>query len=147
VGGAAYMMIECLVYIGVLFALLGVGYAAMYRCITNSVALRRNADDISSALHAGERWRADLRSAAGPIRVQTSASEQVILFSAAQGELAYRFATNAVFRRVGQHPWVRQLERVKASDMQADPRQSVTPWRWELELQPRSKSARIRPLF
>ena len=38
-GPGAYMLTEALVYIGVLFVLLGVGYAALYRCIENSVAL------------------------------------------------------------------------------------------------------------
>src|ERR1019366_10279726 len=53
-----YLLIEALVYIGVVAALLGVAYAAAYRSIDRSIALRRSADDITSALHAGERWRA-----------------------------------------------------------------------------------------
>ena len=62
-GQRGYLLIEALVYIAVIVALLGVAYAAMYRCIDRSIALRRNADDITSALHAGERWRADVRAA------------------------------------------------------------------------------------
>src|SRR5215813_10617322 len=50
----AYMMVEALVYIGVLFLLLGVGYVALYRCIDASTALRRNAADIGKALQTGE---------------------------------------------------------------------------------------------
>ena len=42
-GNRAYLMIEALVYIAVVFVLLGAGYAAMYRCVDNSIALRRNA--------------------------------------------------------------------------------------------------------
>src|SRR4029077_12950063 len=55
-----YLLTEALVYIGLLFVILGVGYLAMDRSIDNSVLLRRNADDIANALHAGERWRADV---------------------------------------------------------------------------------------
>ena len=62
-GQRGYLLIEALVYIAVVVTLLGVAYAAMYRCVDRSFALRRNADDITSALHAGERWRADVRAA------------------------------------------------------------------------------------
>jgi len=36
-------MVECLVYIGVLFLILGAGYVALYQGIDNSVTLHRNA--------------------------------------------------------------------------------------------------------
>src|ERR1041384_5004380 len=58
-----YLMVEALVYIGVVFVVLGVGYAALYRCIDNSAVMRRTANDITKAMHAGERWRADVRAA------------------------------------------------------------------------------------
>src|SRR5439155_11435731 len=67
---SGYMLIEALVYIGVSFLLLGIGFAAMYRCIDNSVGLRRSADDITSALHAGERWRADVRATVRPVQLE-----------------------------------------------------------------------------
>ena len=56
-------LIELLVYMGVLLVLMGVGYAAFYRCLDNSTALRQSADDIVNALHAGEDWRGDVRTA------------------------------------------------------------------------------------
>ena len=58
---AGFQLIEALVYIAVVFVVLGAGYEALYRCIDSSITLRRNADDITNALHAGERWRADVR--------------------------------------------------------------------------------------
>jgi hypothetical protein len=147
----AFMLTECLVYIGLLFVVLGAGYLAMDRCIDNSLVLRRNADDIASALRAGERWRADVRTASAGTRLENSEDSQTLVLSGARGETAYRFSTNAVLRRVGQGPWVRLLGNVKSSAMQSDPRQRVTAWRWELELQPRAKASvkasRIRPLF
>src|SRR5438105_12099409 len=75
---AGYMLVEALVYIGLSFLLLGVGFAAMYRCIDNSVGLRRSSDDITSALHAGERWRADVRAAVRPIKLENLPAEQVL---------------------------------------------------------------------
>jgi hypothetical protein len=150
-GQRAYLLIEALVYIAVIVALLGAGYAAMYRCVDSSIALRRNADDITSALHAGERWRADVRAATSQVRVENTDAGQLLHLEGARGTVVYRFTTNAVFRCVGAAPWVRLLENVKSSTMVADPREYVTAWRWELELQPRGKGSvkpgRVRPLF
>ncbi len=146
-GPGAYMLTEALVYIGVLFVLLGVGYAALFRCIENSVALRRNAEEIANALHAGERWRADLRLANGQVKWENRSAEQILRLPTARGELAYRFATNSVFRQVGNGPWTHLLQNVKSSVMEPDRRQTLTSWRWELELQTRGKSTRVRPLF
>ena len=146
-GPGAYMLTEVLVYIGVLFVLLGVGYAALYRCIENSVALRRNAEEIANALHAGERWRADLRLANGQVKWENRSAEHILRLPTARGELAYRFATNSVFRQVANGPWTHLLQNVKSSVMEPDQRQTLTAWRWELELQPRGKSTRVRPLF
>ena len=149
--GDGYFLIEVLVYIGVLVLLLGVGYAAMYRCLDSSVALRRNADDITSALHAGERWRADVRSANNPVRVEESSEGQLLHLRGPQGEITYRFATNSISRRLGTGGWVCLLPNVKASSMKADAREYATGWRWDLELQTRAhgsvKPGRVRPLF
>jgi len=145
---AAFMLIECLVYISVLLILLGVGYAAFYRCMENSLALRRSADDLANALHAGERWRADLRAATGPIRLEDNPDGSILVLPGGRGEVAYQFTTNAVLRRVGAGRWTTLLDRVKSSTLAPDPRPNVTAWRWELELQPRSrKPGRVRPLF
>jgi hypothetical protein len=150
-GTHAYLLIEALVYIAVVLALLGAGYAAMYRCLDSSIALRRNADDITSALHAGERWRADVRSATNGVRLEDMAPGQLLRLQGTNSEVAYLFSTNAISRRLGAGSWVRVLPNVKSSVMQADPREHATAWRWELELQPRTtgsvKPARIRPLF
>jgi hypothetical protein len=147
----AYLLIEALVYIAVIVALLGAGYAAMYRCVDRSIALRRNADDITSALHAGERWRADVRAATSQPRVENTDAGQLLYLEGARGGVVYRFTTNAVFRSVSGGPWARVLEHVKSSNMAPDQREHVTAWRWELELLPRAygsvKPGRLRPLF
>ena len=146
-----YLLIEALVYIGVIVVLLGVAYSATYRCIDRSIALRRNADDITSALHAGERWRADVRAAASQVRLEDTDAGQLLHLDGPSTAVVYSFATNAISRRVGTGPWVRLLPNVKSSTMTADRREYVTAWRWELELQTRqtgsAKPSRIRPLF
>ena len=147
----AYLLIEALVYIAVIVALLGVGYAAMYRCVDSSLALRRNADDIASALHAGERWRADVRAATTQVRAENTDAGQHLYLEGARGTVTYRFATNAVLRSVNAGPWLHVLSSVKSSTMTTDKREYVTAWRWELELQTHAygsvKPGRVRPLF
>ena len=146
---AGYMMIECMVYIGVLLVLLAVSYVALYRCIDRSVALKRNASDITTALHAGERWRADIRNVNGAARVDPATD--TLRLPTPRGEILYRFESNAVLRRIGSNGWIHLLENVKSSSMQPDPRQIVTAWKWELELQHYKKDTsntnRVRPLF
>jgi hypothetical protein len=150
-GQRGYLLIEALVYIAVVMTLLGVGYAAMYRCVDSSIALRRNADEITSALHAGERWRADVRAATSQAHVENADDGQLLYLEGAQATVIYIFTTNAVFRSIGGGPWSRVLEHVKSSTMSPDQREYVTAWRWELELQPRAvasvKPGRVRPLF
>jgi hypothetical protein len=147
-GKRAMMLIECLVYMGALVALLGVGYAVFYYSFENSFALRRSTDDIAKALKAGERWRADVRSAGNQVRFEGTPENRILRLRGQRGEVAYQFSTNSVLRRVGSGPWTCVLERVKSSAMESEARPSVTAWRWELELQPRSKKpVRVRPLF
>jgi hypothetical protein len=143
----AYSLIECLVYIGVLFVLMGVAYIALFRCIANSVALRRNADDISRVLHIGERWRADVRSVTGNIRLQTTNLVQIASLPTPQGQIIYCFATNTVSRSYHGGPWGQLLTNVASSTMSADARRTLTAWKWELELVPKRNSSRIHPLF
>jgi hypothetical protein len=112
------------------------------------VRLRRNADDIAQALHAGERWRADVRAASGPIRFESTDAARILRLPGHRGEVAYQFTTNTVLRRVGNGTWTSLLNNVQSSAMESDQRLNVSAWRWELELKPRSKKpGRVRPLF
>jgi hypothetical protein len=145
-----FMLMEALVYIGLVFLLLGVGYAAMYRSIDNSVALRRNADDIMSALHAGERWRADVRHASRGVQLENG-SEPMLRLEGVTNQIDYRFADGVVYRRSDNGPWLAILERVQSSSMEPEVRPDVNVWRWEVELQAKArgsfKPGRVRPLF
>ncbi len=146
-----YLLTEALVYIGLVFVLLGIGYAAMYRSIDNSVALRRNADDILRAMHAGERWRADIRLATRDVAWDNRGDDPVLRLEGSTNQVNYRFTGSAVYRRTGTGPWSRILEHVGSSLMKRELRPAVIVWRWELELQPQAtgsfKPGRVRPLF
>ncbi|HWQ92861.1 MAG TPA: hypothetical protein VN673_14385 [Clostridia bacterium] len=143
---SGYLLTEALVYISVVMLLLGIGYAAMYRCINSSLALRRAAEDTARALNAGERWRADVRNATALEWAVVDGMQVLRLEGCGQGH-AYAFDNGTLSRRSGSGPWVPVLSNVKNSSMHSDKRQQVVAWRWELELVTRTKSARVRPLF
>lgn len=147
----AYLLTEALVYIGLVFVLLGVAYTGLYRFIDNSVLLGRNCEDISRTMHAGERWRADIRSASAGIRLEPDPEGDILQLRTSRGEIDYTTRQDVVLRRVDSGPWVKVLNGVKTSVMHADVQPNVTAWRWELELRPQTKGAikpgRVRPLF
>lgn len=147
----AYLLTEALVYLGLVVIILGLGYGAVYRCIDQSLILRRTTDDITRALDAGERWRSDVRQAREAIRSEVTGTNQVIRLASPQGEIAYERSGDTVKRRVGSGPWISVLSNVKSSNMEPDARHNVTAWSWEVELSPRTKGAlkagRVRPLF
>lgn len=145
----AFTLIECLVYMAVLFIVIGVGYVAMYKSMDSSAGFRRNATDISQTLKAGEHWREDIRNASGPIHVENAGENQIVLhIPQPQAEVDYQFSSNNVSRRVVGRDWTPVLEHVKNSSFIADHRQTVACWRWEIELVTYSKSpSKTRPLF
>jgi hypothetical protein len=132
-----------------LVVVMTLGYAAMYKSMDASTGLRRNASDITQALDAGERWREDVRTATQSPRVERISDEESLLhIPQANGEVTYRFASNNISRRVGSADWVPALEHVNTSTFISDPREKVTAWKWEIELQPYRKSlTRLHPLF
>ena len=145
---AGYLLIECLVYFGVFAVLLGIGYGAFYVCWDYSKALHYATDDINAALHAGERWRADIRNATGKITVETTAAGELLRIPCGTSEVLYRFNAGEIRRQVASSDFSESLlPTVKASQMVMDARGPVSAWRWELELKSRRKEARLPLLF
>lgn len=139
-------LIECLVYIGALATVFGMGTAAFYHSSASSAALRRNADDIAQVLQVGERWRADIRAATQPVRFD--GAEQTLHLTHGETVVAYKFADHQILRRAkAAAPWVVLLPRVAQSRMAPESRAHVTGWRWELELKSLREPAPLRPLF
>lgn len=145
-----YLLVEALVYISAVGILLTVGLIAMFRCVDNSLVLRRNANDIARAVHIGELWRSEVRAATNLVRLRDAGGE-ILQLEAPARLVQYRFSDSGLCRRVGSGPWGCALEQVKTSSMHPEPESPVPAWHWDLELQPRSRGlvapARMRPLF
>jgi len=88
---AGIMLVECLVYLAVLFLVLCRAYSVFYRGWEQSLGLRRNTEQIARALTTGERWREDVRTATGPLRAEESATEQFLHIPHGAGEVSRRF--------------------------------------------------------
>lgn len=139
---------ECLMYIALFLMLTSAAMVSFYFCWDGSKMLISATDDVSAALRAGERWRADVRSASGSISVEMTSSGEVVEIPEEGTQIVYRFDSGAVQRQVGNEKFPQVvLPRVKSSEMESEARGSVTAWRWELELAPHRKDIHLPLLF
>ena len=138
-----WLLVECLVYISVFAAVFGLGLAAFYVCWDHSKALHGAADEITAALHAGERWRADVRGATGKITVETVSGGERLRIPRGTNEIIYNFAAGEVRRAASPVFSELLLANVRTSDMVTEARGPTAACRWELELAPRRKEIRL----
>jgi hypothetical protein len=145
---AGILLIECMVYISVFAILLGIGTAVFCIFWDHSKALIYATDDIATALHAGERWRADVRGATGNISVETTPAGDLLKIPFGKDEIFYSFHEGAIRRKLGSANFSQLLlGKVKTSQMQTDAHGQVTAWRWELELTQRRAEMHLPLLF
>lgn len=137
------LLFDLMIYISLVAFVLILTAVVFDRFLNQSASLRRNISDIDRALKAGERWRADVRSAtAAP---QLTGNTMVI--PQAGGDLVYELGTNVTRKRPNSEVLERVLIGVKTNQMILEQRSHATVWRWEIELDQRRQNARVRPLF
>jgi hypothetical protein len=142
------LLVECLVYFSIWLVVMGLAFAAFYRCLDYSKALSRNAADIVRVLQAGERWRDDVRGATGPLELFELEDDLALHIPQTAGETIYLFMKGGIWRSTGKSaPRMQILSGVRTSRMLKDERERVVTWRWEIELKNAQKAARVRPLF
>jgi hypothetical protein len=138
------LLMECIVYLAVFAILLGVGTASFYYCWDHTRAVIQATDDITAALRAGERWRADVRGATGKISIETMPTGEVVRIPETAGEIVYRFEIGQLYREISTTKNSQLLlPKVKTSQMETESRGGVTAWRWELELKERRKETHL----
>ncbi|HWD20824.1 MAG TPA: hypothetical protein VHB20_16275 [Verrucomicrobiae bacterium] len=144
------MILECLVYMAVLFIVTGIATEVFYRCWESSQALRRQTDDVSRSLQAGEQWRADVRGAQGSPASEMVGGWPAFRIPGPAGETVYTLHGKELRRQHAPDPREQVLlSNVKSSEMRVEPHGGVTICRWEMELEPRAKhgGGRLVPLF
>jgi hypothetical protein len=141
------MLIDCLVYCVLFFVVTGAAFSFFSTCSDGSFALRKNADDIATALRTGEMWRADVREATGAIEVERSAEGEMVKIPEKSGDVVYKFAARMLSRSAdGREREL--LSNVNTSRMEPEKRQQVTAWRWEVELLVTKKhTLQVHPAF
>jgi len=145
---SAMMLIECLVYIAVFAILTGVGLASFYFCWDHTRATIYAADEVASALRAGEGWRADVRAATGKISSETTTAGELVTIPENGRKVLYRFDAGELRREIPAQNISRLLlPKVKASEMKTAARGGVTAWRWELTVAPRRKESNLPLMF
>lgn len=143
-----FTLFECLAYVAFMAIIISIGSMTFSKAWTQSTLIRRNADATVRALHAGERWRADIRRACGPIRVVAGPEGEAVHIPTSGGEVVYRSVPDAILVQAGPGaPEVTLLKEVKTSRMTGERREKLTAWQWDLELKQTREDARIRPLF
>lgn len=141
-------LVECLVYLVVLTILVSVALGALYVCWDGFKALISTTDDVSAVLRAGERWRADVRSASGTISIENTASGQIVKIPENGNQIVYSFGSGEIQRQIGPNGFSHVvLPRVKSSEMKTEVRGGVKAWQWELELPERPKGPHEPMLF
>ena len=147
-GRTGYLLIECLVYLSVIVVILGVALGAFYVCWDHSKALHYATDDINSALHAGERWRADIRNATGKITAEATPAGEGLRIPRGTDGIIYSFSGGEVRRRLASSGFSELLlPKVKVSQMMRETRGPVTTWRWEVELASRRRETHLPLMF
>lgn len=145
---AGIMLIECLVYLGVLAIILTVSYLLLAEGSKNESKFRGNAEQIIRTLKAGEAWRANVRSATAPVRLEPTDAGAVLHIPQGKAETQYLFFNQAVWtRKDAGVEWKLVLDQVKSSQVFVEPRQKVSTLRWELELISHEKRVRVQPVF
>jgi hypothetical protein len=145
---AGILLTECLVYFAVFSVLTGVAMGAFYLCWNQTQALSCATDDISAALRAGERWRADVRGANGRIAVESESFGERVRIPCREGAVVYHFESGTLRRETAEAPGSHLvLQRVTTSAMHAEVRNGVIAWRWELELASRRSETQLPLLF
>ena len=137
-----FTILEAITYVAVLLMVLSGAFASYSRCQLSSSSLRRNAEDIIRAVHAGERWRVDIRAAIQMPRLTPGG----IIIPLQDGEIAYEINDGTMWRQTAGKR-IAVLKQVKSSTMQRESRGIVAAWRWELELASQKKTGSTRPLF
>ena len=145
---SAATLIECLVYISLFALFIVLVMPTFYRSRDSADALRRHADDITRALHAGERWREDVRTATAPPRMVEENGQTWLAIPRGTNVTVYAHFKDTVWRQEQTNAaWMPALARVKSSAMSADARAHVAAWRWEVELQLKDPRKQTKPLY
>src|SRR4051812_43578989 len=108
-----FTLIECLVYLVLFVFVSGLAFEAYFTMNQQTRAVNNSASDISRAMRAGERWRADLRFSTTAI----VENESTLRLTQKSGVVRYQFRDGAIWRQSNEALPTLVLDGVQASAM------------------------------
>lgn len=141
-------LIECLIYIAVVTMLLGMGISLLSKMIGFHRDLERNAADIARCLNAGERWRADLRRATGPVRTFRDGRNDMMEIPTGEEHVLYRYDQYHLWRHTTDTSVpILALKELTRCEFIQEARSHTKTWRWEVELRTLKRVVNVQPRF
>jgi hypothetical protein len=128
--------------------IVGIGLSLYLKLLSFHRDLERNATDITRSIQAGEVWRADIRSAVGPIESNQSNEGSFLIIPTVTGSIRYHFEQQTLWRQdeLAKSKTI-FLKKVAECEFIHEARSQVTAWRCEIRLETKMKSVRIQPKF
>jgi len=145
---AGILLIEAVVYLSLFFLISGLAGAGFYRALEHVRRLDRTANEIGTVVSVGELWRADIRSATAPIRLEGQGANPRLVIPHGSSNTIWTSDKDVVSRQPpGQRAGANVLHGLAASVFLRDHRENATSWRWEIELTPARTDPAIHPMF
>ena len=145
---AGTTLIECMIYIVVVTILLGMGISLLSKMVGFHRDLERNAADITRCLNAGERWRADLRRATGPIRIFRDGPDDMMEIPIGDDYILYRYDQDDLWRHTTDtRVAILALKGLARCEFIHESRPHTEAWRWEIELHTVKRVVNVQPRF
>lgn len=142
---AGITLIECLAYISTLLVISGVAFNCLGRLWAVTGRLAGVTDDLRDSTRSGEQWRADVRAAHGPIRIEEGGLACVI--ETTNGPVIWFHSAGSLWRRSGDLDPSCWLRRVDTCQFTPDPRTHVAALQLNVQLRSRSRQSRQPAAF
>ncbi len=142
---AGITLIECLAYISTLLVISGVAFNSLGRLWAVTGRLAGVTDDLRDSTRSGEQWRADVRAARGPIRIEEGGLACVI--ETTNGPVIWFHSAGALWRRAGDLSPGCWLRRVESCQFIPSHRTHVAALQLDVQLMPRSRQSRQPSAF
>lgn len=141
-------LIDCLVYMALFGLVTGLATACAFKLERQSREMRQRAEEISRALKAGERWRADIRSATNHPMLVPYRGQSLLRIQTKDGDVLYFFESGNLWRKPAQaREFGLFLPDVKQCSVTEDRRRHAAGWLCEIELATKRKQGKMLPLF
>lgn len=138
-------LVAVIVYLGAFLIIVNLAGMAFFTVLEHVRGVRHETEQVTTALVAGERWRADIRRASAPPQLVLTNDATFLFIPSGTNEIGYMHLARAgqVFRRSRTNEsWQPVLGPVAGLQFVEDVRADVRSWRWEVSFPDRRKRPR-----